>query len=106
MAKAKTEQQLRVVRPSDRRPDVASGAMVREAAISQALVGAEKIWVGYVELPPGMKSAPHHHGECESVIFVISGEAQFITGDNRETVEVARAGDFVWVPPQVVHVEA
>jgi uncharacterized RmlC-like cupin family protein len=80
--------------------------MVREAAISSALVGAEKIWVGYVELPAGMKSAPHHHGECESVIFVISGVARLLTGNDWQVVEVARAGDFVWVPPHVMHVEA
>ena len=97
---------LKVIRPADRKPDVASGAMVREAAISKALTGAEKIWVGYVELPPGMKSAPHHHGECESVIFVISGEAAFLTGTDSKTTQVARAGDFVWVPPHFVHIEA
>jgi uncharacterized RmlC-like cupin family protein len=97
---------LKVIRPADRKLDVASGAMVREAAISKALTGAEKIWVGYVELPPGMKSAPHHHGECESVIFVISGEAQFLTGTDSQTMQVARTGDFVWVPPHFVHIEA
>lgn len=31
---------LRVIRPSDRTPDVASGAMRREAAVSDGLVGA------------------------------------------------------------------
>lgn len=96
---------LRIVRPADRRPDVASGAMVREAAISRALVGAERIWVGYVELPPGMSSAPHHHGECESAIYIISGEAHFKTGEGYITIETARPGDFVWVPPYVAHIE-
>ena len=96
---------LRVVHQSERLPDVASGAMVREAAISRALVGAEQIWVGYVELPPGMSSAPHHHGECESAIYIISGEARFRTGEGFATTETARPGDFVWVPPAVAHIE-
>jgi uncharacterized RmlC-like cupin family protein len=96
---------LRVVRATDRRPDTASGAMVREAAISRALVGAERLWVGYVELPAGTASAPHHHGECESAIFIISGEATFRTGPQYERVETARPGDFVWVPPHVPHIE-
>jgi uncharacterized RmlC-like cupin family protein len=99
------EAELRVVRAGDRRPDVASGAMVREAAISRALVGAERIWVGYVELPPGQASVPHHHGECESAIYIISGEARFRTGKNFEATDVARPGDFVWVPPQAPHIE-
>jgi uncharacterized RmlC-like cupin family protein len=79
--------------------------MVREAAISRALVGAERIWVGYVELPPGLASGPHHHGECESAIYVIAGEARFRTGPGFESVEAAGPGDFVWVPPNVPHIE-
>lgn len=97
--------QLRVIHAEQRRPDVASGSMVREAAISRALVGAERIWVGYVELPAGMSSAPHHHGECESAIYIISGEARFRIGEGFNTTETARPGDFVWVPPQVPHIE-
>lgn len=96
---------LRVVRAGDRRPDTASGAMVREAAISQALVGAERLWVGYVELPAGMSSAAHHHGECESAIFIISGRARFRMGEGYDTTEEAGPGDFVWVPPWIPHIE-
>lgn len=105
MGETSADQALKIVRAADRRPDLASGAMVREAAISQALVGAEKIWVGYVELPPGARSAPHHHGECESAIYIISGEARFLFGRGYETVDTAHPGEFVWVPPQVPHIE-
>jgi uncharacterized RmlC-like cupin family protein len=97
--------QLKVVRAADRKPDVASGAMVREAAISKAIVGAERIWVGYVELPAGLASAPHHHGECESAIYIIEGQARFRFGNGYQTAEIASPGDFVWVPPQVPHIE-
>lgn len=96
---------LKVVRAQDRKADMASGAMVREAAISRGIVGAERIWVGYVELPPGMSSAPHHHGECESAIYIIAGQARFRSGDGYETIDIANPGDFVWVPPNVPHIE-
>ncbi|HEY3115974.1 MAG TPA: cupin domain-containing protein [Chloroflexota bacterium] len=96
---------LRVVRPADRKPDLASGAMLREAAIAQTTVGAQKIWVGYVELPPGMVSAVHHHGEAESAIYVVSGRARFYGGAQLQDEEEAEEGDFVWVPPQLIHVE-
>lgn len=96
---------LRVIRPGDRAPDTASGAMSRQAAVSRGLVGAEKIWVGYVELGPGLQSAVHHHGEAESAIYIISGHARFLTGDRLDIPHEAVAGDFVWVPPQVAHVE-
>jgi uncharacterized RmlC-like cupin family protein len=96
---------LTVIRKADRKPDVASGAMVREAAISRGVVGAERIWVGYVELAPGLSSAPHHHGDCESAIYIVSGEARFRTGERYETIQLAKPGEFVWVPPHLPHIE-
>ncbi len=95
--------ELRVIHPADRVLDAASGGMRREAAISRALVGAERVWVGYVELDPFDISAAHHHGEAESAIYVISGRARFVVDGG---VHEAGPGDFVWVPPHVVHVEA
>jgi uncharacterized RmlC-like cupin family protein len=97
---------LRVIRPSDRASDEPSGAMVREAAISTEQVGARRLWVGYVELPPGLVSAVHHHGEAESVIYVVSGRARFFAGEGLEEIHDADPGDFIWVPPHLVHVEA
>src|SRR2546423_6264254 len=97
---------FRVIRPSDRQPDTASGAMRREAAVSDALVGAGVLWFGYVELAPGAVSAVHHHGESESAIYVISGSARFWSGADLSQSHDAEAGDFVWVPPHEVHVEA
>ncbi len=94
-----------VVRPENRTPDMASGAMLREAAISGDLVGAQKLWVGTVELPPGAMSAVHHHGDSESAIYLISGRGRFCSGDELNEVFDAQAGDFVWVPPHVPHAE-
>ena len=97
---------FRVIRPPDRLPDTASGAMRREAAVSDDLVGAGALWFGYVELAPGAVSAVHHHGESESAIYVISGSARFWSGADLSRSHDADAGDFVWVPPHEVHVEA
>src|SRR5205807_5310224 len=105
MARTPTTGALRVISASDRCPDQASGAMLREAAIAQNTVGAEKIWLGYVELGPGLTSAVHHHGEAESGIYIISGQARFFAGDKLDQAQEAHAGDFVWVPPHLVHVE-
>ncbi len=96
---------LQVIGPRERKADLASGAMSREAAISGELVGAEKLWVGWVELGPGLVSRVHHHGESESAIFVASGRARFYSGEDLDEVHEAGAGDFVWVPPNLVHVE-
>jgi uncharacterized RmlC-like cupin family protein len=96
---------LRVIGASDRVPDVASGAMLREAAISHQNVGADRLWMGFVQLGPGLISGAHHHGEAESGIYLISGKARFYTGDLLRDVHDAGAGDFIWVPPHVAHVE-
>jgi uncharacterized RmlC-like cupin family protein len=79
--------------------------MRRMAAISERTVGAQKLWFGFVELGPGLVSGAHHHGEAESGIYMISGRARFYTGDDLETIHDASAGDFVWVPPNLVHIE-
>lgn len=97
--------EFRVIRPADRIADTASGAMRREAAVSKATVGAESLWFGYAELAPGAVSAVHHHGESESSIYVISGQARFLSGADLAQAHDAEAGDFVWVPPHEVHVE-
>jgi uncharacterized RmlC-like cupin family protein len=96
---------LRVIRPNDRVEELASGSMLRQSGIAQTTVGAEKIWLGYVELPPACTSAVHHHGEAESGIYIISGDARFYTGPELDQRHEAHTGDFVWVPPNVVHVE-
>ncbi len=96
---------LQVIKPEQRVDELASGAMLRKAAIAQTIVGAQKIWLGYVELPPGCTSAVHHHGEAESGIYIISGDARFYTGKQLDGRHEAHSGDFVWVPPNLVHVE-
>lgn len=100
-----TGMSLRVVTPADRTPDTASGAMLRETAISATTTGSQVLWVGHVQLAAGMRSAHHHHGESESAIYLVSGRARFLTGENLEIAHDAQAGDFVWVPPYVRHVE-
>src|SRR6266480_3150528 len=99
MTAAATSGTLRVIKSGDRCHDQASGAMLREAAIADSTVGAQKIWLGYVELGPGLISAVHHHGEAESGIYIISGNARFFSGDALDQPQDALPGDFVWVPP-------
>jgi uncharacterized RmlC-like cupin family protein len=79
--------------------------MFRQAAINHARVGAQKIWAGTVQIAPNAKTGVHHHGELESVIFVIRGKARMRWGDRLEFVAEAGPGDFIFVPPFVPHQE-
>jgi hypothetical protein len=40
-----------------------------------------QIWIGHVELSPSAVSAAQHHGDAESGIYNISGDARFYTGE-------------------------
>ena len=79
--------------------------MHREAAVSRASVGAEKIWAGRVTILPGAQTGPHHHGHLESVIYVVAGRARMRWGDRLEFASEAGPGDFIFVPPHVPHQE-
>src|ERR671925_58331 len=79
--------------------------MTRAAAIDHARTGAEKLWAGTVTIHANAKTGAHHHGELESVIFVVKGRARMRWGDRLEYVAEAGPGDFIFVPPFVPHQE-
>ncbi len=79
--------------------------MNRAAAINFARVGAEKLWAGTVVIHAGAKTGAHHHGELESVIYVLKGRARIRWGEALEYVAEAGPGDFIYVPPFVPHQE-
>jgi len=79
--------------------------MNRAAAINLARVGARKIWAGTVHIHPDAKTGAHHHGELESVIYVLKGRARMRWGERLEYVAEAGPGDFIFVPPFVPHQE-
>lgn len=79
--------------------------MNRAAAINFARVGAEQLWAGTVTIHANAKTGAHHHGELESVIYVLKGKARMRWGDHLEFTAEAGPGDFIYVPPFVPHQE-
>ncbi len=79
--------------------------MSRAAAITTASAGARKLWAGTVTIDPNARTGAHHHGEVESVIFVVRGRARMRWGERLEMVAEAGPGDFIYVPPYVPHQE-
>jgi len=82
-----------------------TAGMNRAAAITHARAGASKLWAGTVTIHPNAKTGAHHHGELESVIFVVKGRARMRWGDRLEFTASAGPGDFIYVPPYVPHQE-
>jgi uncharacterized RmlC-like cupin family protein len=79
--------------------------MSRAAAITHATTGAEKLWAGTVVVDPAARTAAHHHGHVETVLYIVKGHALFRWGDHLEFAEEAGPGDFIYVPPYVPHQE-
>ena len=79
--------------------------MKRYSAVAKKNTGAEKIWAGKVDIEPNAKTGAHHHGELESVIYVLSGIAKMRWGNKLEFEKYAYPGDFIFVPPFVPHQE-
>jgi uncharacterized RmlC-like cupin family protein len=79
--------------------------MTRAAAITHAATGASKLWAGTVVVDPNAKTGAHHHGELETVLYIVRGRARFRWGDQLEFVAEAGPGDFIFVPPYVPHQE-
>ncbi|HEY3743739.1 MAG TPA: cupin domain-containing protein [Bryobacteraceae bacterium] len=79
--------------------------MNRAAAITHASAGANKLWAGTVVVEPNAKTGAHHHGDLETVLYIVRGRARFRWGDHLEFADEAGPGDFIFVPPWVPHQE-
>jgi len=97
---------IKVVRPHERfKGAVQTTNMAREAGVSPETTGATTIWSGFVTTPGGANSGPHHHGDCETAIYVVSGRARFRYGQKLEHAVEVGSGDFLFVPPNEIHQE-
>jgi uncharacterized RmlC-like cupin family protein len=97
---------VQVIRGDQLDPNTAqTPGMERAAAINAARTGAQKIWAGTVTIAPDAKTGAHHHGDLESVIYVLRGRARMRWGEALEFVAEAGPGDFIFIPPFVPHQE-
>lgn len=100
---------LRLIRGAELSNSTAQTAgMIRTAAISGDLVGAQTLWMGQTILPAGVSSGDHHHGDSETGIYVVTGHPVFVFRDPGSGDHVrldTDPGDYVWVPPHVPHRE-
>ena len=95
------------VTPAQRSTSVGQNAdMERSIAISNEMVGSVGLYSSVVTTTPGAKTRVHHHGECETSIWIASGRARYTFGPTGvEETMTAEAGDFVYIAAGEVHVE-
>ena len=81
--------------------------MERSIAISAPTVGSRQLYSSIVSTAPGDKTRVHHHGDCETSIYIVSGIARYTWGPTGlEHTFDAAAGDFIYIPDGEIHVEA
>jgi len=78
----------------------------RRAAIARDLGVATGLWGGLFTVEPGAKTAIHHHGEQETIAYVLEGDCVVRWGERGEFSGRAQAGDFIHVPRFLPHMEA
>jgi uncharacterized RmlC-like cupin family protein len=73
--------------------------------VSSKRLGSTELWMGLSVLPAGSKTGVHHHGQSETALYILSGVGRWWVGDRLDAKREARPGDFVFIPPNVVHWE-
>ena len=77
----------------------------RLAAISAENGVTSNLWGGTFLVEPGAKTGIHHHGEQDTIVYVLEGESLLRWGDHGEFSATARAGDFLHIPAYLIHQE-
>jgi uncharacterized RmlC-like cupin family protein len=97
---------VRIIRSGDLDDRTAqTSGMLRRTAIDRQTVGSEKLWVGVVTVDPATSTGAHHHGDCDSVVCITSGQITIRWGERLEKRAEAGPGDFIYIPAQLVHQE-
>ncbi|WP_433968590.1 cupin domain-containing protein [Tunturiibacter gelidiferens] len=78
---------------------------LRMSAIATMHGIVSSLWAGIFLVEPSAKTGIHHHGEQDTVVYVLEGEACVRWGDFGGHSATVRAGDFLHVPSWLPHQE-
>ena len=75
--------------------------MHRKVAIEQ-----DGVWIGTVDTEPGVLTGWHHHGDWDTYVYTLRGEARFDYVDGPAVVvRSMQPGEVIFIPKGVVHRE-
>jgi uncharacterized RmlC-like cupin family protein len=64
------------------------------------------VWVGTVDTEPGVMTGWHHHGDWDTYVYTLRGEARLDYVDDRDVVvRSTQPGEVIFIPKGVVHRE-
>jgi uncharacterized RmlC-like cupin family protein len=93
-----TQAQIQTVAADQLVPDDPTPGVAREAAIV-----VDGLWSGRARTEAGVTSGWRHHGEHDTIIYVVTGAIRVETATGSDQAEI---GGFVLVPAHVVHRES
>ena len=80
--------------------------MERSIAVSASVAGSTQLYSSIVTTAPAGNTRIHHHGPCETSIYILAGRAHYTWGPTGLESEMdAAEGDFVYIPAGEIHVE-
>ncbi|WP_037649959.1 cupin domain-containing protein [Streptomyces flavidovirens] len=106
MSETHAHKQVRIVHSKDLNSQtLQTPGLLREVAFEGEDSGPVQLSAFRSTVKPGAATGAHHHEDQETVLYVVSGTAHYRWGDRLENVAEAGPGDFVFIPPYVVHQE-
>ena len=100
------EPRIRVVGPDERDTDTPqTPGLLREAAFDERNPDARTLSGFLSTVQPGAATGAHHHGDQETILYVLDGTARYRWGAQLEHVVEAGPGSFVFIPAEIIHQE-
>ena len=94
-------QTCKVVRTGD--PYVGQQGFTYLAGLTGGTAGARGISMTVVLLPHGARAKTHLHHDIETAVYILEGETDMHFGNSLQELVVARAGEYVYIPPDMPH---
>jgi uncharacterized RmlC-like cupin family protein len=77
--------------------------IVYGAGASKETVGAEKVCMNVMPMPPGARAKVHYHRDIETIAYMLEGECAVYYGDDLEHRIHVNTGEHVFCPANVPH---
>jgi uncharacterized RmlC-like cupin family protein len=73
------------------------------AGASKETVGAAKVCMNVMPMPPGARAKVHYHDGIETIAYMLAGECAVYYGDDLEHRVLVRTGEQAFCPADVPH---
>ena len=101
-----SQPRVRVVGPDERSTDTPqTPGLFREVAFDARNPDAHTLSGFLSTVKPGAATGAHHHGDQETILYVLDGVARYRWGNELEHVVEAGPGSFVFIPGGIIHQE-